>query len=603
MRRFPSSSPRIRLRWRILVLILALAPFAARPAGAQGWPSAHANPANTNGYDIATSPAQAPAATVGGLGSFADGYAPVIGADGTIYLANQQGRIMAFAPNGQKKWERELGGGFGVSSTPVIASNGNLYVLSSRRIVDHRVQPPVRRIESEFNGFTAGGGFLFHFPVPQHFDGGISTAPLNILRAPNGEELVIFPMLFTGDPSPTRSARLYAYSLTGGLRVEQKMSVFTPEQSSGMDFPFSIDFGGGFSAPQYGAEYRFPDKVELPLPGVAVMPAGSPTPAAVIVPDGMHAIIAYQFDGTAFVEQWRLDLEAPTDILSTPMIGPNGDTKYVGYPGLQSLNTLGRFTSISDFNALLAATPTQAPNGRFIAVTRDEGVIAYQINTKLNSDSIVSAAAARDFVYVASYFKLFTLRADNLQIVSAFDWQNGGRVAPAIGPNGEVVAVAGGTLYIFPNNGGPLNRSPAGGTVVGNNAGVEQVTPPPQPAAPGTVWHNQVQGIQLNGGAGAEQPAAPPATDPAGAEQQAALPASQKFDPPLTASGKPLSACLDAGFADCGKKAARAFCESLGFATASDIDIDTKKGGAETLAGAICTAKKCKVVDKVTCSR
>ncbi len=125
------------------------------------------------------------------------------------------------------------------------------------------------------------------------------------------------------------------------------------------------------------------------------------------------------------------------------------------------------------------------------------------------------------------------------------------------------------------------------------------MTPPPQPAAPGTVWYNQVQGIQLNGGAGAEQPAAPPATDPAGADstgadsagagQQAALPASQKFDPPLTASGKPLSACLDAGFADCGKKAARAFCESLGFATASDIDIDTKKGGAETLAGAICT--------------
>jgi hypothetical protein len=90
---------------------------------------------------------------------------------------------------------------------------------------------------------------------------------------------------------------------------------------------------------------------------------------------------------------------------------------------------------------------------------------------------------------------------------------------------------------------------------------------------------------------------------PPAATEEAALPTSQQFDPPLTASGKALSACVDANFDDCGKAAARAYCESLGFTKASDIDIDTKKVQAETLGGALCTAKKCKVVDKVTCSR
>jgi len=114
----------------------------------------------------------------------------------------------------------------------------------------------------------------------------------------------------------------------------------------------------------------------------------------------------------------------------------------------------------------------------------------------------------------------------------------------------------------------------------------------------GKVFQVQPNAI-LNGGM-------PPATEtpaPAEAPQEAAMPTSQQFDPPLTASGKALSACIDADFDDCGKAAARAYCESLGFTKASDIDIDTKKVQAETLGGALCTAKKCKVVDKVTCSR
>jgi hypothetical protein len=81
------------------------------------------------------------------------------------------------------------------------------------------------------------------------------------------------------------------------------------------------------------------------------------------------------------------------------------------------------------------------------------------------------------------------------------------------------------------------------------------------------------------------------------------LPNRQRFDPPLTPSGKPLSACVDGKFRDCGRSAARAFCQSMGFAKASDIDIDSKRVQAETLGGAVCTSSKCKVVDKVTCSR
>jgi len=225
---------------------------------------------------------------------------------------------------------------------------------------------------------------------------------------------------------------------------------------------------------------------------------------------------------------------------------------------------------------------------------------------------------------------LVTYRASDFQFVSVYDWPNGdrgGRSEPVIGPNGFIYALAGNKLYTFFPNTGPASRGNVatggvvGGDVGGNDAGdtgqpkpMHNAVNPAILTAPqattdggsgsgnavtgGKVFQAQPNAI-LNGAA----PAAPEQVPEQPPLQEAALPTLQQFDPPLTASGKALSACVDSDFDDCGKAAARAFCESMGFTKASDIDIDTKKVQAETLGGALCTAKKCKVVDKVTCSR
>ena len=54
---------------------------------------------------------------------------PAIGADGTIYVGSDDGKLYAVNPNGSKRWEF-LTTGSGVSSSPAIGADGTIYVGS-----------------------------------------------------------------------------------------------------------------------------------------------------------------------------------------------------------------------------------------------------------------------------------------------------------------------------------------------------------------------------------------------------------------------------------------------------------------------------------------
>jgi hypothetical protein len=76
----------------------------------------------------------------------------------------------------------------------------------------------------------------------------------------------------------------------------------------------------------------------------------------------------------------------------------------------------------------------------------------------------------------------------------------------------------------------------------------------------------------------------------------------QRFEDPVGPSGLRLYACTSVGGRDCGRTIAQAFCQQQGYAQSADFDVDNKKTRAETLAGEVCTKKKCKVFEFITCS-
>jgi hypothetical protein len=350
-------------------------------------------------------------------------------------------------------------------------------------------------------------------------------------------------------------------------------------------------------------------------------------PTVVVLNDGISKIVSYRFDGATFQELWRVDRE---DALSAPAIKGSeiaffsGTTHYLGFNAFGQINRAGDIIGSH-------TPPTIVPTGAVVFINRlRRMIVAAGGQYDAGGDTIAPAVASRNFIYISVPRGLVTYRASDFQFVSVYDWPNGdrgGRSEPVIGPNGFIYALAGNKLYTFFPNTGPASRGNVatggvvGGDVGGNDAGdtgqpkpMHNAVNPAILTAPqattdggsgsgnavtgGKVFQAQPNAI-LNGAA----PAAPEQVPEQPPLQEAALPTLQQFDPPLTASGKALSACVDSDFDDCGKAAARAFCESMGFTKASDIDIDTKKVQAETLGGALCTAKKCKVVDKVTCSR
>ncbi|HNB27523.1 MAG TPA: hypothetical protein PLR41_11220, partial [Alphaproteobacteria bacterium] len=114
---------------RFLATTLLLICGLQAPAGAYSWSQPHGNSTNAGFFDAATLPATAPLKVVSGIGTFAPGAGPVIAADGTVYLGNEQGKVMAFRPDGTPWWSRDVPGS--IVASPVLDSEGNVYVIAN----------------------------------------------------------------------------------------------------------------------------------------------------------------------------------------------------------------------------------------------------------------------------------------------------------------------------------------------------------------------------------------------------------------------------------------------------------------------------------------
>jgi hypothetical protein len=423
---------------------------------------------------IDTAPARWP--QVRPLGSMAPRANPVVGTDGTVYVGNLQGELRAFHADGTPYWTRALNSLHGgIFAAPVVDADGSIYVVSTIHYTDHRNGVTNERNDSFLHKFLPGGAWVFAVPFLEELSGsptvanrGATTAPPNIWRS-NGSEAIVVPVAYKrlGDGTDLRytDLKLIAFPTTGAVLANQLVTrAESPETTYVCDnllcmiievFDECINFGGWqFSCPFFATADVPLSGAGFPLPGVAIRSDPQGGAPLVMVTDGRHDKVAYAFSPQTGFTQVARSSHLVRQFTTPPVVRPNGDTLTGTRDGYLTVTTanFGQLVIGSGLGALTAA-PTRLADGRILVVSR-EGTMSvlggYRREIQLTGESIASAAASCNHVFVATTNELATFDARTLAWVHSVSWVDGGLAAPVIGPYGHVYAIAANALHVFP---------------------------------------------------------------------------------------------------------------------------------------------------------
>lgn len=417
---------------------------------ADGWPVAHGDTANANFADRVSTPALSPLRIVDGLGSFADGTVPVVAADGKVFLANQQGKVMGFHPDGTRLWNVDLGAGWAVTSNPALSDFGVLFLLATRTYTDHRMEPAQEHIDTDLVSLSADGRVLFRTALPKNGQGVIPTAPLNFVRGPDGRQALVFPARYSY-AGGNQATHLFVYDLVA--RSAPIADVTVTQVQVPMTGHYSAWFGHGFNVQVGPSEHPgdFERPFLKPAPGAAVPQGpgsnnGGLDPSLVTINDTLGNLVRYRYTGSTLVE---LERRSDDYAVSGPVVARNGFVLYARHKDITILQLDGT-KQLRATDAASGALPAVRPDGRIMAPTKRglrEAGAPRAVDS--GSESRVSPVMTRNHLYHAGKLGLVTYRIDDLQEVARYPWVNGGRQQPAIGPNGEVYALADNKLHVF----------------------------------------------------------------------------------------------------------------------------------------------------------
>jgi len=561
---------------------LLLTALAAAHAGA--WDRLHSDGPNSGFADVDTLAAERPA-TVAGLGSFAPGTGPVIAADGTFYLGNLQGQLMSFKPDGTRGWTQNVDAGFSIVAPPVVDSQGSVYVVGTRTVKNQQTNPPLVRSDSSMYKFTAAGTLAWKTAFPNGFEGPAVSAAPNIWRIPNEPDVVMALADRHNKLTGGYDTLLVAFSTDGAIidSVNIKSVVYQAYGSSDVSLwclvppitlgcIFGSDFNPSGAPANYDPATLLPENTVSPRPGPAIFGFPSGGTPFILVSNQFQDLVAYTFANHGFHEIFRIHDENRL-FLSPPMVLPDGHTVistsgddkkgkiiFAG-PNMNALQPVtGPVTSTS---------ATRLADGRMAIVERFRRMSILNGNhlertVELPGESIVSAAASRNHVFVSTAGSFITYDPGTWLKLAEISWVGGGTVTPAIGPFGHVYAMASNILFVF-----PPPRPVTAGPLVANPDGPLVADPGPATAAPANA------------------------------------PASQRFGAPVTDAGHRLFACQELDGDDCGKSTnktvALAFCQQKGFTAVDKVDTETRRVQAARMDGQFCRKNKCKVFDEIVC--
>jgi hypothetical protein len=413
---------------------------------------------NTGFVAVPTQPAGAGSVSVPSLGTFAPLAGPTIGPDGTVFLGTREGKVIALRADGSEFWNRQLEGHLGISTPPAVGSDGSVYVVGHMTYRDHRTNPPGPGGSAKVYRFTPGGGAppSANTQFPHHTRGPTIVGAPSVWRF-GTDEAVLVPAIY-----PTVGGyelHLLAFSPDGGIMAEWILYLSAGDVMEGGSWEalFESIGIGGFD---HGA---LSPPAPVPFPGVATAtnPQGG-TPAIVLINRYNNQTIGFRFcvgpscsPTPGFIELYRTD-HAPRQLLSSAVILPDwhsvvGTDDGVVFSG-PSLASRPPVRGLSE----IYATPTVAADNRLLVVSRGAEVIALGDNNAvlsrlpLTGATIARPAASTTHVFVATTDGFYTLDAAGGSVVFRFPWVNGGIWSPAIGPGGQVYAMAANILFVFP---------------------------------------------------------------------------------------------------------------------------------------------------------
>ena len=567
---------------RGLILPKVLAALLLMTANAAAWERPHSDGPNGGFADVDTLAAERPV-TVSGLGTFAPGTGPAIAADGTVYLGTMEGQVIALAADGTRTWAQSIDPGFSIVAPPVVDSTGAVYVVGTRHVRNELTNPPLNHWDSTIYRFSAQGVLNWQNALPGGFDGpNVSAAP-NIWRIPGEPDVVMVLADYHNRVTGGYETRLFAVTNAGAIigNVNIKSVVYQAYGGSdislwclippiGLGCIFGSDFSPSGATPNYDPATLLPQDIVAPRPGPAIFtyPGSAGTPF-ILVSNQFEDLVGYTFARHQFNEVFRVHDESRI-FLSPPMVLPDGHTVIATSGDHQGeIRFFG-----PNMNAwqpikgpITYAAATQMADGRLAIVERTRQMSILNGNhrertVELPGESIVSAAASRNHLFVSTAGSFITYDPSTWLKLAEISWVGGGTFTPAIGPYGHVYGMASNVLFVFP---------------------------PPRPVTAGPL---------------VADPATPGVADPGPVTN---LPASQRFGGPVTPAGQRLFACQELDGDNCGKSTSKAialaFCQQKGFTGVGKVDTETRKGQAARLDGQLCSKNKCKVFDEIECTR
>jgi hypothetical protein len=416
--------------FRALISLAALALTACVPSDYPNWRFAHASAANTGFVLVTTAPAAAGSISVPNIGTFAPGAGPVIASDGTVYIGNEQGHLMAFRENGVPIWNVMVSGGEPIVGSPLITSNA-VFVTAATTT------------SAALYKFDANGRELFRSPFPIHRDLITTTTP-NALSSSG--DLIVVPATYRLRAAAVFETRVITFSAGPGQVVQDLLiNIFTPSATGDVD-----TIPGTYDNPP----------LKLPLPMAATFTDLTDGQARLIVADGYQVAVVYKMLAGGLGEFRRFtDTSAFRSFTSTPTVMYERDSgRYRGFlvnrsNGLMwADDPMGPATGGTTPGLHTATSFTTTGPGN-LAVWNNELVVLRAGETKripLAGNSVASVAASLTYFYVSSVDAFTTFSIVGHQQVARFDWVGGGLHPPAIGPKGHVYAMASNILFIFP---------------------------------------------------------------------------------------------------------------------------------------------------------
>lgn len=575
--------------FRFAAAIAALSFALVAPAGgALAWDRPHADGANSGFADVATIPAQRPR-TIPSIGTFAPGSGPVTAADGSVYLGNKEGQLIALQADGTERWRAAITPGFSIVASPVVGSDGSIYVVGTRTVKNSQVSPPLVRYDSSLYKFTPAGQLSWQTRFPNGFDGPLATAAPNIWKIPGDSDVVMVPFDFPNRLTGGYDTNIVAFSSLGLVLDNIKVKTMVQQVIGESDMPLwcatpftilSCLLGADFnpSGDGYVADpaQRLPEDLALPRPGAAIARWGSTIEPFILVSNQHQDFVAYSFPNGRFRELFRVH-EENRFLSTTPVLLPDGHTVVAStdWDGKGQIHFFGpNGVAWQPVKGLVSLAPaTRLADGRTAIVEGHQRMTilngkAIERQVPLPGQSVVAAAASRSHLFVSTAGSFLTFDPATWRVLAEISWVGGGTVTPIVGPLGHVYGMASNVLFVFP--------PPVPTTVA------------PLVNTPGVNTVDTVDTVNAD-------PAQPAAPQP-----------KQRFDSPLTPAGQRLFACQGIEDGDCGKSASKAvalaFCQQKGFARLEKFDTEKRNGTAARLDGQLCPKNRCKVFDEIVCA-